>query len=176
MSTPLETRRPALDRLNAALGAVLGAEHFQSEINATANLQHHNLLPLFDSGDADGLLFYVMPLVRGESLRARLARDKTAQPKTIRRDVAGRQVVEGASYVLHLATLHWSSLYKANCVLFERRFAFVIGIYRQIESWWFHGFQLLWRYQWGYRRIRRTRRCVWRSFMRTSRLAQPWRR
>src|SRR5207253_7546659 len=46
------------------------------EIQVTANLQHPNLLPLFDSGEADGQLFYVMPYVEGESLRARLAREK----------------------------------------------------------------------------------------------------
>ena len=46
------------------------------EIKVTAKLQHPNLLPLFDSGEADGLLFYVMPFVEGESLRARLDREK----------------------------------------------------------------------------------------------------
>src|SRR5205807_193263 len=45
-------------------------------IKVTANLQHPNLLPLFDSGEAEGLLFYVMPYVQGESLRARLEREK----------------------------------------------------------------------------------------------------
>jgi serine/threonine-protein kinase len=61
--------------LNADLGAVLGADRFLSEIRVTANLQHPNLLPLFDSGDAAGQLFYVMPYVDGESLRARLDRE-----------------------------------------------------------------------------------------------------
>jgi serine/threonine-protein kinase len=69
-------RRVALKVLNPELGAVLGVERFLSEIRVTANLQHPNLLPLFDSGEADGLLFYVMPYVEGESLRARLAREK----------------------------------------------------------------------------------------------------
>jgi serine/threonine-protein kinase len=55
---------------------VLGVERFLAEIRVTANLQHPNLLPLFDSGEADGLLFYVMPYVDGESLRARLEREK----------------------------------------------------------------------------------------------------
>ncbi len=58
------------------LGAVLGAERFLAEIKVTANLQHPNLLPLFDSGEAGGLLFYVMPFVEGESLRVRLDREK----------------------------------------------------------------------------------------------------
>src|SRR5690242_12577627 len=69
-------RRVALKVLRPDLGAVVGVDRFQSEIEVTANLQHPNLLPLFDSGAADGLLFYVMPFVEGESLRARLEREK----------------------------------------------------------------------------------------------------
>src|SRR5437016_14518712 len=69
-------RKVALKVLNPDLGAVLGVERFLSEIQVTANLQHPNLLPLFDSGEANGLLFYVMPYVEGESLRARLQREK----------------------------------------------------------------------------------------------------
>ncbi len=69
-------RSVALKLLNPELGAVLGSDRFLSEIQVTANLQHPNLLPLFDSGDADGLLFYVMPYIAGESLRARLMREK----------------------------------------------------------------------------------------------------
>jgi len=69
-------RYVALKLLNPELGAVLGVERFLAEIKVTANLQHPNLLPLFDSGEAEGLLFYVMPFVEGESLRARLTREK----------------------------------------------------------------------------------------------------
>ncbi len=69
-------RRVALKVLNPELGAVLGVERFLSEIQVTANLQHPNLLPLFDSGEAQGLLFYVMPYIEGESLRTRLVREK----------------------------------------------------------------------------------------------------
>ncbi|MDB4875328.1 MAG: hypothetical protein JWM41_1774 [Gemmatimonadetes bacterium] len=69
-------RRVALKVLDPELGAALGAERFLSEIRVTANLQHPNLLPLFDSGEADGLLFYVMPYVEGESLRHWLNREK----------------------------------------------------------------------------------------------------
>jgi eukaryotic-like serine/threonine-protein kinase len=69
-------RLVALKLLNPELGAVLGVERFLSEIRVTANLQHPNLLPLFDSGAAAGLLFYVMPYVEGESLRHRLDREK----------------------------------------------------------------------------------------------------
>jgi TolB-like protein/tRNA A-37 threonylcarbamoyl transferase component Bud32/Flp pilus assembly protein TadD len=69
-------RRVAIKVLNPDLAASLGAERFLREIETTANLRHPHVLPLYDSGDADGLLFYVMPLVEGESLRDRLARDK----------------------------------------------------------------------------------------------------
>ncbi|HUF49629.1 MAG TPA: protein kinase [Longimicrobiales bacterium] len=69
-------RRVALKVLRPELGAVLGPERFLSEINVTANLQHPHLLPLFDSGEVDGLLFYVMPYIEGESLRARLERER----------------------------------------------------------------------------------------------------
>ncbi len=69
-------RKVALKVLNPELGAVLGVERFLSEIQVTANLQHPNLLPLFDSGEAGGLLFYVMPYIEGESLRAQLQREK----------------------------------------------------------------------------------------------------
>ena len=69
-------RQVAIKVLDPELGAVLGAERFLSEIKVTANLQHPNLLPLFDSGAADGLLYYVMPYVDGETLRHRLEREK----------------------------------------------------------------------------------------------------
>ena len=68
-------RKVAIKVLRPELGAVLGAERFLSEIKVTANLQHPNLLPLFDSGEANGLLYYVMPFVEGETLRAKLERE-----------------------------------------------------------------------------------------------------
>ena len=69
-------RSVALKVLDPELGAVLGSSRFLAEIKVTANLQHPNLLPLFDSGEAAGLLYYVMPYVEGESLRARLDRER----------------------------------------------------------------------------------------------------
>ena len=68
-------RQVAIKVLKPQLGAVLGPERFLDEIKVTANLQHPNLLPLFDSGASDGLLYYVMPYVEGETLRARLVRE-----------------------------------------------------------------------------------------------------
>jgi serine/threonine-protein kinase len=69
-------RQVALKVLRPDVGAVLGAERFLTEIRVTANLQHPNIVPLFDSGAAAGRLFYVMPFVEGESLRDRLARER----------------------------------------------------------------------------------------------------
>ncbi|HEU5168976.1 MAG TPA: protein kinase [Gemmatimonadales bacterium] len=69
-------REVAVKVLRPELSAVLGAERFLQEIKVTAHLQHPHILPLFDSGSAEGLLYYVMPYVEGESLRARLAREK----------------------------------------------------------------------------------------------------
>jgi serine/threonine-protein kinase len=68
-------RQVALKVLHTELSAVLGPERFLKEIELTANLQHPHILPLFDSGEAEGQLFYVMPFVEGETLRARLDRE-----------------------------------------------------------------------------------------------------
>jgi serine/threonine-protein kinase len=68
-------RQVAIKVLHPELAAVLGAERFLAEIRTTANLQHPHILPLFDSGSADGQLFYVMPFVDGETLRARIERE-----------------------------------------------------------------------------------------------------
>src|SRR5438067_8677642 len=69
-------RKVALKLLRPELAAVIGAGRFLAESKLTANLQHPHILPLFDSGEADGFLFYVMPFVEGESLRGRLSREK----------------------------------------------------------------------------------------------------
>jgi hypothetical protein len=68
-------RNVALKVLKPELAAVVGGERFLAEIETTAKLQHPHILPLFDSGEADGFLFYVMPSVEGESLRERLHRE-----------------------------------------------------------------------------------------------------
>jgi Tol biopolymer transport system component/predicted Ser/Thr protein kinase len=69
-------RKVALKVLRAELAAILGAERFLKEIKTTANLQHPHILPLHDSGEVEGLVYYVMPYVEGESLRDRLDREK----------------------------------------------------------------------------------------------------
>ena len=69
-------RQVAIKVLHADLSAALGAERFLREIELAARLHHSHVLPLYDSGAADGLLYYVMPFAEGGSLRQRLARDK----------------------------------------------------------------------------------------------------
>ena len=84
-------RDVAIKVLHPDLGAALGGERFLSEIRTTARLQHPHILPLLDSGEADGLLYYVMPLVTGETLRARLERERQlpiADAVRIAREVA----------------------------------------------------------------------------------------
>jgi Tol biopolymer transport system component len=68
-------RNVAIKVLHPDLAAALGAERFLAEIKTTAKLQHPHILPLLDSGEAEGLLYYVMPYVSGESLRDRLERE-----------------------------------------------------------------------------------------------------
>ena len=69
-------RQVAVKVLRPELAAVIGADRFLAEIRTTAALQHPHILPLFDSGEADRFLFYVMPFVSGETVRDRLAREK----------------------------------------------------------------------------------------------------
>jgi serine/threonine-protein kinase len=69
-------RDVAIKVLHPDLGAALGSERFLSEIRTTARLQHPHILPLLDSGEAAGLLYYVMPYVTGETLRERIARER----------------------------------------------------------------------------------------------------
>ena len=69
-------RNVALKVLKPELAAVVGAERFLAEIETTAGLQHPHILPLFDSGEADGFLFYVMPYIEGQTLQQRLEEER----------------------------------------------------------------------------------------------------
>src|SRR4249920_3522117 len=85
-------RKVAIKVLRPELAAVIGAERFLAEIRTTANLQHPHILALIDSGDTDGMLWYVMPYVEGESLRDRISREKqlpVADAVRIATEVAG---------------------------------------------------------------------------------------
>jgi eukaryotic-like serine/threonine-protein kinase len=73
-------RQVAIKILNPELGAVLGPDRFTREIRIAAALSHPHILPLYDSGEAGGRLYYVMPYVRGGSLRERLAAERRLRP------------------------------------------------------------------------------------------------
>lgn len=97
-------RDVAIKVLHADLGAALGPDRFLSEIKTTARLQHPHILPLLDSGNADGQLYYVMPLLRGETLRARLERERQLPVEDavrIAREVAGALSHAHAIGVVH---------------------------------------------------------------------------
>src|SRR5215475_14527863 len=69
-------RKVAIKVLRPELAAVLGAERFVVEIKTTAALSHPHILPLLDSGETDGFLYYVMPYIEGETIREKLNREK----------------------------------------------------------------------------------------------------
>src|SRR5690348_8519174 len=97
-------RDVAIKVLHPDLGAALGGERFLTEIRTTARLQHPHILPLLDSGSAEGLLYYVMPLVTGETLRARLTREKQLPiDEAIR---ISREVADALGYAHELGVIH----------------------------------------------------------------------
>jgi serine/threonine protein kinase/Tol biopolymer transport system component len=97
-------RQVALKVLRAELAAVIGADRFLHEIKTTANLQHPHILALFDSGEVDGTVFYVMPYVEGESLRDRLNRE-TQLPVDDAVRIA-REVAEALDYAHRRGVVH----------------------------------------------------------------------
>jgi Tol biopolymer transport system component len=97
-------RDVAIKVLHPDLGAALGAARFLSEIRTTARLQHPHILPLLDSGDADGLLYYVMPVVKGETLRARLDRERQLSvPDAVR---IAEEVADALEYAHSAGIIH----------------------------------------------------------------------
>ena len=97
-------RDVAIKVLHPDLGAALGGERFLAEIKTTAKLQHPHILPLLDSGDADGLLYYVMPVVTGETLRARLERERQLPiPESVR---IAREVASALDYAHRQGVIH----------------------------------------------------------------------
>jgi Tol biopolymer transport system component/tRNA A-37 threonylcarbamoyl transferase component Bud32 len=97
-------RKVAIKVLKPELAAVLGAERFVQEITTTAQLQHPHILPLFDSGTADGFLFYVMPYVQGETLRAKLDREKQLGVEEAVRIT--REVADALDYAHRRGVIH----------------------------------------------------------------------
>src|SRR4051812_13189589 len=97
-------RKVALKVLRPELAAILGGERFLAEIKTTANLQHPHILSLFDSGEADGLIYYVMPYVEGESLRDRLNREKQLPVEDAVR--IAREVADALEYAHQHGIVH----------------------------------------------------------------------
>ncbi|MGD2069753.1 MAG: serine/threonine-protein kinase [Gemmatimonadota bacterium] len=97
-------RRVALKVLKPVLAAVVGADRFLAEIKTTANLQHPHVLPLYDSGEANGFLYYVMPYMEGESLRQRLDRER--QPPVDDAVRIATNVAEALDYAHQHGVIH----------------------------------------------------------------------
>jgi len=97
-------RSVAIKMLHAELAAQIGSDRFMREIEIAARLQHPHILPLYDSGDAGGVLYYVMPLVEGESLRDRLNREhQLSQEDTVR---ITTEVASALSYAHSRGVVH----------------------------------------------------------------------
>ena len=97
-------RDVAIKVLHEDLGATLGGERFLTEIRTTARLQHPHILPLLDSGNAGGLLYYVMPVVAGETLRARLEREKQLPIEDALR--VAREVADALDHAHGVGVIH----------------------------------------------------------------------
>ncbi len=125
-------RQVALKVLRPELAAALGHERFLREIRTTANLRHPHILPLYDSGEAAGLVFYVMPFVEGESLRDRMAREKQL-PLDDALQIA-REVADALSYAHSRGVIHRDI--KPENILLEHGHAVVadFGIARAVDA------------------------------------------
>jgi eukaryotic-like serine/threonine-protein kinase len=125
-------RAVAIKVLRAELGAILGPERFLREIEISAQLHHPHILPLYDSGEAEGLLFYVMPYVEGESLRDRLAREKQLALEEALQ--IAREVADALSYAHSRGVIHRDI--KPENILLESGHAVVadFGIARAISA------------------------------------------
>jgi len=114
-------RKVALKVLRPELAAVIGAERFLQEIRTTANLQHPHILPLHDSGQVDGTVFYVMPFIEGESLSDRLVRDKQLPIDDALR--VAREVADALGYAHERGIIHRDI--KPENILLQRGHALV---------------------------------------------------
>ncbi len=125
-------RPVAIKVLQPALAAALGAERFLREIEIAANLTHPHILPLFDSGEARGFLYYVMPLLTGESLRERIDRQKQLALEDALR--IGAEVADALGYAHSHGLVHRDI--KPENIMFEGRHAVVtdFGIARAVSA------------------------------------------
>jgi serine/threonine-protein kinase len=109
-------RKVALKVMRPELAATLGADRFLREVEIAANLSHPHILPMHDSGEVEGLLWYVMPYVEGESLSARLKREgELPVPEALR---YAREVAEALAYAHKRGIVH-RDIKPANILLSE---------------------------------------------------------
>ena len=106
-------RQVAIKVLRPELSSTLGTERFLREIRLAAKLQHPHIVPLYDSGSADGLLYYVMPFVDGESLRDLLEREGR-MPARRAAEIA-REVAGGLAYAISRASCTATSSPRTSC-------------------------------------------------------------
>ncbi len=105
LARDIRHKRPvALKVLHPELGAVLGTDRFLREVETAAGLQHPHILPVFDSGEAAGRLWYTMPYVEGESLRDRLKREVQLPVEDAVR--LTREVAEALDYAHRHGVVH----------------------------------------------------------------------
>jgi eukaryotic-like serine/threonine-protein kinase len=125
-------RQVAIKTLRAELAASIGADRFLREIQLAANLQHPNILTLYDSGDAGGVLYYVMPFVEGESLRGRLNREQQLPLYDAVRIT--RESAEGLAYAHDHGVVHRDI--KPENILLQNNHALVadFGIARALDA------------------------------------------
>src|SRR3954470_22726387 len=97
-------RPVALKVLDSERSVLLGAERFDREIKVLARLRHPFVLPLHDSGDAAGSLYFVMPYVEGESLRARLQRERVLSVEDV--TAMARQIADALDYAHGEGVIH----------------------------------------------------------------------
>ena len=133
LAEDLKHHRPvAIKVLRPELASAIGPERFLREIEIAARLQHPHILPVYDSGEADGLLYYVMPFVEGESLGARLAREGAlAVPDAVR--IVG-EVADALAYAHQRGLVHRDI--KPDNILLSGQHALVadFGIARAVQN------------------------------------------
>jgi len=133
LAEDLKHHRPvAIKVLDPEIAAAVGPERFLREIETVARLSHPHILPLFDSGQAGGLVFYVMPYVEGDSLRDRLIREKQLQLDDALR--IAREVAGALSYAHGCGVVHRDI--KPENILLQEGHAVVadFGIARAVEA------------------------------------------
>ena len=97
-------RKVAVKVMRPELAATLGADRFLREVQVAAQLSHPNILPMFDSGEADGILYYVMPYVEGETLKEHVAKEGQLSVNEAMR--LGREVAEALAYAHARGIIH----------------------------------------------------------------------